>query len=157
MNLKEIGYYEVDWIELAQDRDRPGAAVHPIGTAGVVVSMQINGGNWPQASYTLYITGVCRFQVKKLSVAHPYRTVDVTQLDRFGGEADDDDPEVQTLVESFREDVRRMVRLMDATVPPVAKLKVGHIGLYGSIVDPTQLLLVFIERIHLSIHALLIK
>nr|CAD7410825.1 unnamed protein product [Timema cristinae] len=101
----------------------PGAAVHPIGTAGVVVSMQINGGNWPQASYTLYITGVCRFQVKKLSVAHPYRTVDVTQLDRFGGEADDDDPEVQTLVESFREDVRRMVRLMDATVPPVAKLK----------------------------------
>nr|CAD7448159.1 unnamed protein product [Timema bartmani] len=93
--------------------------------------------------YSNVIVGVCATQPNVLGEPHYARGEGEEELSNTGLKEEtgrgrrgltaiyappfamtyDDNPEVQTLVESFREDVRRMVKLMDATVPPVAKLK----------------------------------
>ena len=59
--------------------------LHQIGTAAVVV--QVTGTNWPKPSYTLLVTGLCRFKLDALLQETPYPIATVTQLDKLA-----DDP-----------------------------------------------------------------
>ena len=55
--------------------------LHMIGTAGMVV--QVTGTNWPRPSYTLLVTGLCRFRLDSLAQESPYLIGCVRQLDKF--------------------------------------------------------------------------
>lgn len=57
------------------------STLHPIGTAAVVV--QVTGTNWPRPSYTLLVTGLCRFKMDTLLQESPYIVASVTQLDKL--------------------------------------------------------------------------
>lgn len=56
-------------------------ALHNIGTAALVV--QVTGTNWPRPSFTLLVTGLCRFRLDKLVMEVPYPVGVVTQLDKL--------------------------------------------------------------------------
>ena len=53
--------------------------LHEIGTAGLVV--QVTGTNWPRPSYTLLVTGLCRFQLISIIQEHPYPVAAIKQID----------------------------------------------------------------------------
>ena len=57
------------------------SSLHSIGTAAVVV--QVTGTNWPRPSYTLLVTGLCRFRLEALLQESPYLVASVTQLDKL--------------------------------------------------------------------------
>lgn len=57
------------------------APLHTVGTAAVVV--QVTGISWPQPSFTLLVTGLCRFRLEKLVMEVPYLVGVVTQLDKL--------------------------------------------------------------------------
>jgi Lon protease-like protein len=57
------------------------SSMHSIGTAAVVV--QVTGTNWPRPSYTLLVTGLCRFRLETLLQESPYIVASVTQLDKL--------------------------------------------------------------------------
>lgn len=57
------------------------SALHSIGTAAVVV--QVTGTNWPKPSYTLLVTGLCRFKLQELLQETPFPVATVTQLDKL--------------------------------------------------------------------------
>lgn len=65
-------------------QDDDFTAMHPIGTAAVVV--QVTGTNWPQPAFTLLVTGLCRFKIDTLIQETPYAIARVTQLDKLPGE-----------------------------------------------------------------------
>lgn len=56
-------------------------ALHNIGTAALVI--QVTGTNWPRPSFTLLVTGLCRFRLDKLVMEVPYPVGVVTQLDKL--------------------------------------------------------------------------
>ena len=53
--------------------------LHPIGTAAVAV--QVTGTNWPEPSYTLLVTGLCRFKIEEVLQETPYPVARVAQLE----------------------------------------------------------------------------
>lgn len=57
------------------------APLHTVGTAAVVV--QVTGVSWPQPTFTLLVTGLCRFRLEKLVMEVPYLVGVVTQLDKL--------------------------------------------------------------------------
>ncbi|XP_064466641.1 lon protease homolog 2, peroxisomal-like isoform X2 [Ornithodoros turicata] len=59
-------------------------SMHHMGTAGIVV--QVTGTNWPRPSYTLLVTGLCRFRLESLVQETPYLVGNVSQLDHLPGE-----------------------------------------------------------------------
>jgi len=59
-------------------------SLHSVGTAAVVV--QVTGTNWPQPSYTLLVTGLCRFKVESVLQETPYLVARVMQLDKLPGD-----------------------------------------------------------------------
>ena len=61
------------------------STLHSIGTAAVVV--QVTGTNWPKPSYTLLVTGLCRFKLEQLLQETPYPIATVTQLDKLADDA----------------------------------------------------------------------
>lgn len=65
----------------ASNSDEDRVSMHPIGTAGIVI--QVTGTNWPRPSYTLLVTGLCRFKLENLAQESPYLVGGVKQLDKF--------------------------------------------------------------------------
>jgi Lon protease-like protein len=57
------------------------APLHTVGTAAVVV--QVTGVSWPHPTFTLLVTGLCRFRLEKLVMEVPYLVGVVTQLDKL--------------------------------------------------------------------------
>ena len=55
--------------------------MHSIGCAGIVV--QVTGTNWPRPSYTLLVTGLCRFKLDTIVLESPYLVGLVQQLDKL--------------------------------------------------------------------------
>ncbi|KAH3772744.1 lon protease homolog 2, peroxisomal-like [Dreissena polymorpha] len=99
------------------------SSLHSIGTAAVVV--QVTGTNWPKPSYTLLVTGLCRFKLEQLLQETPYPIATVTQLDKLE-EADHDygnKPELGQLAENFRDQAAKLVDMLDISIPIVSKLK----------------------------------
>jgi len=43
----------------------------------------VTGTNWPKPTYTLLVTGLCRFKVDELLQESPYLVAKVTQLDKL--------------------------------------------------------------------------
>ncbi|XP_013394100.1 lon protease homolog 2, peroxisomal [Lingula anatina] len=101
------------------------ATIHPVGTAAVVV--QVTGTNWPKPSYTLLVTGLCRFRLEELLQETPYPIGKVTQLDKLPGEQGDEDvmknSELQVLAQDFRDQAAKLVTMLDISIPIVAKLR----------------------------------
>ena len=60
------------------------SSFHKIGTAAVVV--QVTGTNWPRPSYTLLVTGLCRFKIEEILQDSPFPIAMVSQLDKLPGE-----------------------------------------------------------------------
>ncbi|KAK3914653.1 Lon protease-like protein 2, peroxisomal [Frankliniella fusca] len=110
---KEPGQFESDDI----------GALHNIGTAALVV--QVTGTNWPRPSFTLLVTGLCRFRLDKLVMEVPYPVGVVTQLDKLSidDEDDDENPEFAALVENFRSESTKLLDMLDVSSPVVARLK----------------------------------
>ncbi|XP_026287713.1 lon protease homolog 2, peroxisomal isoform X1 [Frankliniella occidentalis] len=110
---KEPGQFESDDI----------GAMHNIGTAALVV--QVTGTNWPRPSFTLLVTGLCRFRLDKLVMEVPYPVGVVTQLDKLSidDEDDDENPEFAALVENFRSESTKLLDMLDVSSPVVARLK----------------------------------
>lgn len=104
------------------DSDDAGA-FHNIGTAALVV--QVTGTNWPRPSFTLLVTGLCRFRLDKLVMEVPYPVGVVTQLDKLSidDEDDDENPEFAALVENFRSESTKLLDMLDVSSPVVARLK----------------------------------
>ncbi|WAR11622.1 LONP2-like protein [Mya arenaria] len=85
------------------------STLHAIGTAAVVV--QVTGTNWPKPSYTLLVTGLCRFKLEQLLQETPYAIATVTQLDKL------------TDAVNFRDQAAKLVDMLDISIPVVSKLK----------------------------------
>lgn len=92
---------------------------------GIVV--QVTGTNWPRPAYTLLVTGLCRFRLDSLAQESPYLVGVVRQLDKLPGEdldyCEDVAPELQELMEQFREQAARLIDMLDLAVPAVVRLK----------------------------------
>ncbi|XP_064640308.1 lon protease homolog 2, peroxisomal-like [Lineus longissimus] len=100
------------------------ASFHEIGTAAVAV--QVTGTNWPQPSYTLLVTGLCRFKIEEILQDSPFPIAMVSQLDKLPGEEVDDDvktSEMTVLIDNFREQALKLVDMLDVSIPVVGKLK----------------------------------
>lgn len=82
-------------------------ALHEIGTAGVVI--QVTGTNWPRPSYTLLVTGICRFKLVSIIQEHPYPVAAVTQLDDIKDISD----ESKLLYIFFFQLVNKLVAVID--------------------------------------------
>jgi len=110
--------------ELGFENDDP-STMHHIGTAAIVV--QVTGTNWPQPSYTMLVTGLCRFKIEELLQETPYAVARVKQLDKLPGDNVDEDKiedaELLSLAENFREHASKLVDMLDISIPVVAKLK----------------------------------
>ncbi|XP_068211429.1 lon protease homolog 2, peroxisomal-like [Palaemon carinicauda] len=103
-------------------KDSHGGSLHDIGTAGLVV--QVTGTNWPRPSYSLLITGLCRFKLLSIVQEHPYPVGAVKQIEYDKSLAsDDNDLQLKDLIREFKEAAKKMVALLDVSVPSVAKLK----------------------------------
>ncbi|XP_052818776.1 lon protease homolog 2, peroxisomal-like [Mya arenaria] len=99
------------------------STLHAIGTAAVVV--QVTGTNWPKPSYTLLVTGLCRFKLEQLLQETPYAIATVTQLDKLT-DADDElnqNSELGLLAVNFRDQAAKLVDMLDISIPVVSKLK----------------------------------
>ncbi|XP_066983478.1 lon protease homolog 2, peroxisomal-like isoform X2 [Macrobrachium rosenbergii] len=97
-------------------------SLHEIGTAALVV--QVTGTNWPRPSYTLLVTGMCRFKLLSIIQEHPYPVGAVMQIDYNKSlMSDDSDMQLKSLVGEFKEAAKMMIDLLDVSVPAVAKLK----------------------------------
>ena len=111
--------------------------------SGIVV--QVTGTNWPRPAYTLLVTGLCRFRLESLAQESPYLVGIVRQLDKLPGEdlgkarqvtkssqsrvlsnaeyCEDITPELNELMEQFREQAARLIEALDLAVPAVVRLK----------------------------------
>ncbi|XP_076057904.1 lon protease homolog 2, peroxisomal-like [Oratosquilla oratoria] len=108
-----------------EEREGNVYGLHPIGTAGMVVQVTVT--NWPRPVYTLLVTGICRFRMTSIVQEYPYPVAMVTQLDNHKGEMEDDthiDKDLEDLVIKFKEGARRLINLLDVSLPIVSKLKV---------------------------------
>lgn len=109
---------------ITKEPDKSGS-LREIGTAGVVV--QVTGNTWPRPSYTLLVTGLCRFQLLSILQEHPYPVAAVKQLDPFVGNGQEDgqieDSEVENLLSRFKSAARKLIDLLDVSMPAIAKLK----------------------------------
>jgi len=108
-----------------ESKDEDKTSMHEVGTAGIVV--QVTGTNWPRPAYTLLVTGLCRFKLDSLAQESPYLVGVVRQLDKLPGEdldyCEDVAPELQELMEQFREQAARLIDMLDLAVPAVVRLK----------------------------------
>lgn len=98
--------------------------MHTVGTAGIVV--QVTGTNWPRPSYTLLVTGLCRFRLENIVQETPYLVGSLKQLDKLPGEDIDipeDNSELSFLMEQFREQASKLIDMLDLAVPAVVRLK----------------------------------
>ncbi|PNF19295.1 Lon protease-like protein 2, peroxisomal [Cryptotermes secundus] len=109
--------------EPEQHLDISGTApLHTVGTAAVVV--QVTGISWPQPSFTLLVTGLCRFRLEKLVMEVPYLVGVVTQLDKLAvDDEDDDNQELMDLIQSFRVEASKLLEMLDVSNSTVARLK----------------------------------
>lgn len=106
------------------DSEDEANMLHSIGTAGIVV--QVTGTNWPRPSYTLLVTGLCRFKLEKLIEESPYLVGSVCQLDKLPGEeaeSDENNAELSDLMEQFREQATKLIDMLDLSIPAVVRLK----------------------------------
>lgn len=106
--------------------DEEGWSMHHLGTAGIVV--QVTGTNWPHPSYTLLVTGLCRFRIDSLIQELPYLVGNVSQLDKLPGEDDSMDldecsSELSELMDQFREQATKLIDMLDLSVPSIVRLK----------------------------------
>lgn len=87
----------------------------------------MTGTNWPRPAYTLLVTGLCRFRLDSLAQESPYLVGMVRQLDKLPGEdmeyCEDIAPELNDLMEQFREQAARLIDMLDLAVPAVVRLK----------------------------------
>lgn len=105
------------------DGTRERGSEAQIGTAAVVV--QVTGTTWPRPSYTLLLSGLCRFRLDKLVMEQPYPVGVVTQLDRFSVKEDHDgnNAELSSLIESVRGEAAKLLEMLDVSTPTVKRLK----------------------------------
>ncbi|KAG7167137.1 Lon protease 2 peroxisomal-like 1, partial [Homarus americanus] len=108
---------------ITKEPDKGGKVnvLHDIGTAGVVV--QVTGTNWPRPSYSLLVTGLCRFKLLSIIQEHPYPVASVRQLDDIKDIDDENGGQLAELVSEFKEAAQKLIDLLDVSVPAVAKLK----------------------------------
>ncbi|KAG0427446.1 hypothetical protein HPB47_025501 [Ixodes persulcatus] len=96
--------------------------MHHLGTAGIVV--QVTGTNWPRPSYTLLVTGLCRFRIDSLMQESPYLVGNVSQLDKLPAiDIDDHNTELSELMDQFREQATKLIDMLDLSVPSIVRLK----------------------------------
>ncbi|XP_071449061.1 lon protease homolog 2, peroxisomal-like [Hetaerina americana] len=96
--------------------------LHPIGTAAMVY--QVASTNWPVTSYTVLVTGICRFRLDKVVMEDPYVVGAVTQLDKFTvNEVNDENPGLNDLIENFRSELSKLIDLSDTSLPLVGILR----------------------------------
>lgn len=57
-------------------------AVHGTATAALVT--QVMGSNWPQPSYTIQVTGICRVRLDRIVRQQPFLFAAISQLDKIG-------------------------------------------------------------------------
>lgn len=96
--------------------------IHQIGTAAIVV--QVTGSNWPRPSYTLLVTGLCRFKMDDLLQETPYLIGSVTQLEKRSNEPPEDISEgLKSLMTEFHEAAGRLIEILDLSSPAVARLR----------------------------------
>lgn len=111
--------------ESKDDQEDDMSSLHSIGTAAVVV--QVTGTNWPRPSYTLLVTGLCRFKLETLLQESPYLVASVTQLDKLSEDFDEftkkNGGDLDNLADNFREQAGKLVDMLDISIPVVAKLK----------------------------------
>nr|XP_045620946.1 lon protease homolog 2, peroxisomal-like [Procambarus clarkii] len=103
------------------DKEGKVNALHEIGTAGVVV--QVTGTNWPRPTYSLLVTGLCRFRLESIIQEHPYPVASVTQLDDIKDINDEDEAKLADLASEFKNAAQILIDLLGVSVPAVAKLK----------------------------------
>ncbi|CAN8024742.1 unnamed protein product, partial [Ixodes persulcatus] len=97
-------------------------SMHHLGTAGIVV--QVTGTNWPRPSYTLLVTGLCRFRIDSLMQESPYLVGNVSQLDKLPAiDIDDHNTELSELMDQFREQATKLIDMLDLSVPSIVRLK----------------------------------
>ncbi|XP_071520012.1 lon protease homolog 2, peroxisomal-like [Panulirus ornatus] len=108
---------------VTKEPDREGVqnALHEIGTAGVVI--QVTGTNWPRPSYTLLVTGICRFKLVSIIQEHPYPVAAVTQLDDIKDIDNEKDSQLGELASEFKQAAQKLISLLDVSIPSVAKIK----------------------------------
>ncbi|KAJ4428722.1 hypothetical protein ANN_25715 [Periplaneta americana] len=123
LNQNSLASTIIGVIPKEPSEDIPGnAALHRNGTAAVVV--QVTGISWPQPSFTLLVTGLCRFRLEKLVMEVPYLVGVVTQLDKLVvDDEDDDNQEIIDLVENFRIEASKLLGMLDVSNATVARLK----------------------------------
>ncbi|UYV78179.1 LONP2 [Cordylochernes scorpioides] len=89
--------------------------IHKVGTAGIVV--QITGTNWPHQSYSIMVTGLCRFRIESLEETSNGLLGTVCQLDRLPGEhaalKEKSDEELTQLMDKFREHISKLVEMLE--------------------------------------------
>lgn len=99
-------------------------SMHHMGTAGIVV--QVTGTNWPRPSYTLLVTGLCRFRLESLVQETPYLVGNVCQLDRLPGEdvdLEESSAELGEITDKFREEANKLIDMLDLSMPAIVRLK----------------------------------
>lgn len=96
-------------------------SLHEIGTAGVVI--QVTGTSWPRPSYTLLVTGLCRFKLVSIIQEYPYPVGSIVQLDDIRSSDSENETPLKELVVEFQKAAQRWLELLDVSVPGVAKLK----------------------------------
>ncbi|XP_054164991.1 lon protease homolog 2, peroxisomal-like [Oppia nitens] len=107
-----------------EDNKYDDNCMHSIGCAGIVV--QVTGTNWPRPSYTLLVTGLCRFKLDSIVIESPYLVGLVQQLDKLSVDdidINEDNSELSDLKEQFREQASRLIDMLDLSVPAVVRLK----------------------------------
>lgn len=67
--------------DCSKENEDEQISLHSFGTAGMVV--QMTGTNWPRPSYSLLVTGICRFKLESLAQESPYLIGVIKQLDKF--------------------------------------------------------------------------
>ncbi|EDV25564.1 uncharacterized protein TRIADDRAFT_50226 [Trichoplax adhaerens] len=98
------------------------------GTAALVVQITGVSSNGEQ-SYSLLLTGLCRFKVDTIEQEHPYCISKITQLDRLPF-VKAMDQELANVIDSFRTSTKEFIDMLSqlgTAYPIVAKLKRNYL------------------------------
>uniref|UniRef100_A0A914W2L4 Lon protease homolog n=1 Tax=Plectus sambesii TaxID=2011161 RepID=A0A914W2L4_9BILA len=110
-------------------------AVHTIATAAIVT--QVMGSNWPQPSYTVQVTGLCRVRLDRIVRQQPFLLAAISQLDKI-----DDIKSVKAVSEAalkeFTDDVWKILNYLSPRDAAVQQLrKIVHTASLDVICDLT--------------------
>lgn len=84
---------------------------------------QVAGKTWPRHQYSILVTGVARFKVVKVIKDDPYA---VAQVEPIADDEFSNKDEFSELVDDFRKNSKKLLELLDLTMPSVRKLQVQN-------------------------------